>query len=167
VLTGHGKSTTQNVAAGAANLATNLVEPSRLVKRNSSHDVGGFAPYRVQWFLCHADTVAHFESQVVDTPAQSAAASRQASSGPPKLQNPAIAKRAVRGSTSPNGHASTRAGLTRLPYPVACLGLRGRTVAAANTRRLVCARPHTEPSQPSQATSGETASGREAPSKVI
>src|SRR5664280_1206488 len=71
------------------------------------------------------------------------------------------------GSTSPNGHASTRAGLTRSSYPFACLGLRGRTVAAASTRRLVCARPHTEPSQLSQATSGETASGKEAPSKVI
>jgi prolyl-tRNA editing enzyme YbaK/EbsC (Cys-tRNA(Pro) deacylase) len=57
----------KKLAAGAASLAANLVEPSRLVKLNSSHDVGGSSPYGVQWFLSHGDTFAHFEGNVVDT----------------------------------------------------------------------------------------------------
>src|SRR5664280_3825049 len=68
MLTGKCNDPAKKLAAGAANLAANLVEPGRLVKLNSSHDVGGLSPYRVQWFLSHADTFAHFEGNVGDTP---------------------------------------------------------------------------------------------------
>src|SRR5664280_494236 len=70
-------------------------------------------------------TFAHFESQVVDTPAQSAAASRQASSGPPKLQNSAIVKRAARGFHKPERPRLNLSGLDPLVLPFRLLGATG------------------------------------------
>src|SRR5450759_922027 len=66
-------------------------------------------------------TFAHFEGQVVDTPAQSAAASRQASSGPPNYK----IRRAARGFHKPERPRLNLSGLDPLVLPFRLLGATG------------------------------------------